>query len=610
MKILQQLTLGLMLLLFGGFTTLSDRLMSIAPTSGGPPPTYVGPGDIVSGATLWYSSNSCYKSTTTLGVVGLVDTATGNTTGSLLSCNTGGIVSAFVGPSLCPWVTGGACSAVATTCAVSCSVVRLYDQSGANACSGSPCDMQQASVSHAPTYVVGVVGSSGCMNFNSAGPQDLITSVPPTPPSAQPFTVTAVAERTSAFTTGANIMSWSPAQVTFTSTASTVAGFSGAAGAAAATDGPGHPHALQFVFNSPGFANTSSTIVDGTVTPSLDMGPNPPTAGNTVEIGGGGTGDLSGHICEFGVWPVGFTTGTGSQSDLMNTNMETRNGLSTGGPCTGGTRTTSGGNTIITFTSSGSLVCPAGFTAQVLAVGGGGGGTSGGGGAGGYCTTVGTPTCGLSSGGFVIPSGTTAVTVGTGGGGTNGSIGGTPSGTDSILLTIDAVGGGGGGLTGGASFNGGSGGGAGGSFGTTTGGTGSQGNSGGGNAGGGAAPPAPGGGGGGAGTAGGNGTVSGGACICATGGNGVSNSITGTAVPYAGGGGGGSATSWSSGGSTGVGGTGGGGNGGTVPSGSNGSPGTNGLGGGGGGATVVGGSIAGGNGGNGIVIISCTTGAC
>lgn len=47
------------------------------------------------------------------------------------------------------------------------------------------------------------------------------------------------------------------------------------------------------------------------------------------------------------------------------------------GPCTGGTRTTSGGNQIITFTASGSLVCPGNFAAQFLAVGGGGGGGGG-----------------------------------------------------------------------------------------------------------------------------------------------------------------------------------------------------------------------------------------
>ena len=56
-----------------------------------------------------------------------------------------------------------------------------------------------------------------------------------------------------------------------------------------------------------------------------------------------------------------------------------------GGSCTGGTRTTSGGNTIIAFMSSGTLNCTASFSAQILVVGGGGagGGGSGGGGAGG-----------------------------------------------------------------------------------------------------------------------------------------------------------------------------------------------------------------------------------
>src|SRR5690349_15715621 len=65
--------------------------------------------------------------------------------------------------------------------------------------------------------------------------------------------------------------------------------------------------------------------------------------------------------------------------------------------CTGGTITTSGGNTIHTFTSSGTLDCTGAGgtqTANVLVVGGGGGGgggsgsgaRGGGGGAGGYRT--------------------------------------------------------------------------------------------------------------------------------------------------------------------------------------------------------------------------------
>src|SRR6185437_9345494 len=55
--------------------------------------------------------------------------------------------------------------------------------------------------------------------------------------------------------------------------------------------------------------------------------------------------------------------------------------------CTGGTITTSGGNTINTFTSSGTLTCTGSGAANYLVVaGGGGGGGFGGGGGGGVKT--------------------------------------------------------------------------------------------------------------------------------------------------------------------------------------------------------------------------------
>jgi hypothetical protein len=76
----------------------------------------------------------------------------------------------------------------------------------------------------------------------------------------------------------------------------------------------------------------------------------------------------------------------------------------------GGTVTSSGGNTIHTFTSSGSLVPAYGVEYLVVAGGGGGGGTGvgvgGGGGAGGYRTAS----------GFILVKGTSyTVTVGGGG---------------------------------------------------------------------------------------------------------------------------------------------------------------------------------------------------
>jgi hypothetical protein len=301
---------------------------------------------------------------------------------------------------------------------------------------------------------------------------------------------------------------------------------------------------------------------------------------------------------------------------------------------TGGTVTTSGANTVVAFTSSGTFAITAvnGFScpsdprcsvmsngnvrssfsmglppvetpsALVIAGGGGGGVAGSGGGAGGY---VYTPSLPLAVGSY-------PVTVGSGGaGGTGhgspGSIGG-----DSIIGAIDAVGGGFGIPMGDGSYNVGSSfdlpsnGGSGGGGGILTAGNVSppgglglspQGHNGGSGAidGGWAAST---GGGGGAGATGGAGanTLGSGA-----GGSGLSNSITGASIYYSGGGGGGEIN----GSYAGPGGNGGGGS--AVANGAGGN-GTANTGGGGAGGSYNNIYYAGGNGGSGVVILKYPTG--
>ncbi len=237
----------------------------------------------------------------------------------------------------------------------------------------------------------------------------------------------------------------------------------------------------------------------------------------------------------------------------------------------GGVVTSSGGNTIHTFTTSGTLGPITPLLANYLVVAGGGGGgnadgnsNGGGGGAGGL----------LSGSSLTIdPYSTYVVTVGAGG-----SAAASGSNSAFSMVSTAAVGGGYGGTLGGAGASGGSGGGAGGNAaGSQSGGVGTSGQ---GNNGGACVNAYTGGGGGGAGAAGFASNVSSGA-----GGAGTASSITGTSVTYAGGGGG----------NVGAGGAGGGGAGGGPAA-----AGTANTGGGGGGAN--GGS--GGAGGSGVVIIS------
>jgi hypothetical protein len=257
----------------------------------------------------------------------------------------------------------------------------------------------------------------------------------------------------------------------------------------------------------------------------------------------------------------------------------------------GGIVTSVGGNTIHTFTTSGTLSPLNSLTASYLIVAGGGGGgyrTGGGGGAGGLLT---------GSTLSIDTSSTYIVTVGAGG---NGGVSGASNGSAGVNSSISiystaAVGGGGGGSYGNpAGANGvtGGSGGGGSQAGSGAVGTSGQGSSGGNGI---SGSPYSGGGGGGAGAVGSNASGN----NAGSGGVGLASSISGTSTYYAGGGGGGTVGSLSGvAGSGGLGGGAAGTNSSSTPA--NATANTGGGGGGGGADPGANGS----NGGSGIVILS------
>ena len=282
-----------------------------------------------------------------------------------------------------------------------------------------------------------------------------------------------------------------------------------------------------------GGGNFTSTAGTGGSGGGGNGGSNASGTAGTVNLGGGGGGSGStggaGGAGGSGIVIISYTSATPK--------------------FVGGTLTTSGGNQIHTFTSSGTLSPITPITASYLVVAGGGSGStsvgyteaSGGGGAGG-----------LLSGSTTIYSGATyVVTVGAGGAG-SGSYAGGNNGSNSVLsgtgiTTITSTGGGRGNADG-PGENGGSGGAGGAAVTSRAGGTGisGQGNNGGSGFGSATTSVRSGGGGGGSGAAGANATSGQGGA----GGAGTASSITGTSVTYAAGGGGSSQTAGASGGSS------------------------------------------------------------
>jgi hypothetical protein len=350
-------------------------------------------------------------------------------------------------------------------------------------------------------------------------------------------------------------------------------GGGGGASEAGNTDGQGY-----------GGDGTASSITGSSVTYAGGGGGSAFSAADGYPGGDGGGGKGGGTS----VAPTGGTANTGGGGGGVRSGAGMSGGsgiviISYAGAQQfgGGVVTSVGGNTIHTFTTSGTLVPVTPLSASYLVVAGGGGGGyqfGGGGGAGGL----------LSGSSLTIDSASTyLVTVGAGGAGATATSANGVSGSNSTfsMVSTAAVGGGGGGSRNGAGSSGGSGGGGAGDNssvgGSATSGQGFAGGTGSNSSG------DAGGGGGGSGAAGSNAATT----VAGAGGVGTASSISGTSTYYAGGGGGAGTTPA-------AGGNGGGG------AGKNGSVGTAGTAntGGGGGASYN--TYAAGAGGSGIVIIS------
>ena len=376
---------------------------------------------------------------------------------------------------------------------------------------------------------------------------------------------------------------------------------SGGGGGASAAGGNGSGNTAGVGGNGQAFSITGSSVTYG----GGGGGGNYASTGGAGGSGGGGAGSVNAANATPGTANLGGGGGGGGDAGgASGYGGQGGSGvviISYAGAqqFSGGIVTSVGGNTIHTFTTSGTLGPITTLSASYLIVAGGSGGgrgQGGGGGAGGL----------LSGSGLTIdPNSTYLVTVGAGGAGstTTGTAGVNGGSSTFSIVATTAVGGGGGGSpnypTPGAGSNGGSGGG--GSPGSTPGtgtnagtGTAGQGNNGG-QSYTDAVTYGISGGGGGAGAVGSNAVITGPA---GNGGIGVASSISGTSTYYAGGGGGGGDNRASN-TASGSGGNGGGGAGGNTAT-----AGTANTGGGGGGGAYNSNSTNGANGGSGVVIIS------
>ncbi len=294
--------------IMGTHRTLLSKKQKPAVTPAG----YTGPGDVVSSAREWYGLR-CYNSAYTGSIADIF--APLDASHTLLTCSTGGVINETV-------------QALATTCAVSCTVKTLFNQAGTTNCSASSCDLAQATIANRPAYTSNCLGSLPCMTFARASSQSMKSAAAPSSQS-QPYSFSSVANYTGADGTFSIILAYGGGSLQIgndfgaINRAYVLDHSGGNVLFGTASDNVAHP--LQFVVN--GASPNSITTVDATdTTGTLDT--DATESANTVVIGGdnGGNHLYEGKIFEVGFWGAGFT---GTQRTNMCHNQFTYWGTAT-----------------------------------------------------------------------------------------------------------------------------------------------------------------------------------------------------------------------------------------------------------------------------------------
>ena len=263
--------------------------------------SYVGPGNIKSGALAW-GGLRCYSNAYSGNVADIY--APADVSHTLLTCSAGGTINETI-------------QALATTCAVSCTVKTLYDQSGGTNCSGAPCTWVQATEANRPNLILNITGNGRSGMRFGGGAQNLAS---PSISLAQPWTISAALGKRTLH--GGNfdsyLVSSTAAGLLGNASANTVIVYGGSTGATAAvTDNAWH--SIQAVFNT----TASSAYVDTTTTSSLSAGT--ASMAGPLNVGKFGSVALSGDIFEVGLWAGTFS---GPEQIAMGANQHGSNGYS------------------------------------------------------------------------------------------------------------------------------------------------------------------------------------------------------------------------------------------------------------------------------------------
>lgn len=247
-----------------------SRIGSVAPAG------YQGPGDVVSGAVAWWGLR-CYNTAYTGNVADVY--APVDASHTLLTCSVGGTINQTL-------------QALSITCAVSCTIKTLYDQTG----NGN--DITQATEANRPTFsatpLVCSVFTSANSTFLSGGTTVTLST---------PLTYSTVVNISN---DGGVVIGYFGLNLQ-TSGPDNVRMFDGT-NVLDATVLNGSLHALQAIDGGSGAG--ASQIYDNGSTTTGTLSGSGTTGGFSIVVGSsnGFAGFLDGSICELGLWNVDFTS--------------------------------------------------------------------------------------------------------------------------------------------------------------------------------------------------------------------------------------------------------------------------------------------------------------
>jgi hypothetical protein len=255
--------------------------------------SYTGPGDLVSGSIGWWSCARAYTAAFAAGgtaIMDLVDQAGANpVTINILSTGFADLTA------ISNWVTANSVTTIRVT--------KLYDQTG------SGLHATNATLSTMPALTLNVLNGLPVMTLTAARGDRLNTA---TFTQAQPFSMSAVTQRTANFTSEQGILGATPTSIDLQFTATTNQGRASAGSVLTATANNSAWHTMSGVLNGA----SSALVVDGAATTGAGGANAFSTVGLRVGRSSSG-GSLDGQIAECGIWPSAFDA---TQYGNLNTN--------------------------------------------------------------------------------------------------------------------------------------------------------------------------------------------------------------------------------------------------------------------------------------------------